>query len=356
MMLPVAVAFAAVAFLTATVLFGRQWQHRQQQIGKSREAVERANELMRKGDAQSAVAELQEAIRLNEANAKAYGVLAHALNKQRAGQPPREGGESASVTAARRGVALDRTCADCHGTLGLFLFMHDWKWREAETHLREAIRLGPAEEGIRPSYAIFLAATGRQAEALKEIDVAIAARPYEISWHSIRASIFYFDRRYVEALDAADRGLSLSATERSLWEWRAKALFMLGRGEEAVRALAQDTFASQSPELDRAVRDGGVDGGLRKLLAITDDWRSRVDHAWRRAGWRAMLGDQAGTFEEIEHAFDARIFPVIYIGVDPVYDLIRNDPRYARLLARVGLDQVLEASAGRPRRPPLPRG
>jgi tetratricopeptide (TPR) repeat protein len=234
--------------------------------------------------------------------------------------------------------------------------MHDWKWREAETHLREAIRLGPAEEGIRPSYAIFLAATGRQAEALKEIDVAIAARPYEISWHSIRASIFYFDRRYVEALDAADRGLSLSATERSLWEWRAKALFMLGRGEEAVRALAQDTFASQSPELDRAVRDGGVDGGLRKLLAITDDWRSRVDHAWRRAGWRAMLGDQAGTFEEIEHAFDARIFPVIYIGVDPVYDLIRNDPRYARLLARVGLDQVLEASAGRPRRPPLPRG
>src|SRR5688572_147252 len=112
---------------------------------------------------------------------------------------PRPPGQSPSVEAAERAVALDPRCGNCQGTLGFFLFYHDWQWARAEVHLQEAIRLEPSKEAIRPSYALLLVATGRAAHALEQIELALSKRPYEIGWHVIRASILYVAGKYPDA-------------------------------------------------------------------------------------------------------------------------------------------------------------
>jgi DNA-binding winged helix-turn-helix (wHTH) protein/Tfp pilus assembly protein PilF len=311
----------------------------------SSEARERGATLLRHGDAAGAVAELQHATRLNPSDARAYSALAHALHRQSAfDSVSRPVGQSPSVEAARRAVALDASCGGCHGTLGLYLFYHDWQWAEAERHLREAIRLEPDTEAIRPSFALLLTATGRLAEALAEIDVALAKRPYEMGWQSIRASILYAMGRYGDALAASDTVLKTNDRERTGWEWRSKVLFQLGRGPEAIKALAQQAFAAHSAKLDEAVRAGGTVGGLRTLLEVTGDWRLSHEQAWRRGPWRALLGDVDGALDELERAHAMRNVNLMYIAVDPVFAPLRSHPRFQRLVSEMGLDTVTQAT------------
>jgi DNA-binding winged helix-turn-helix (wHTH) protein/Flp pilus assembly protein TadD len=304
----------------------------------SRGAQERAEALLKQGNAQGAVSELQEAIRLDPTNAEAYGSLAYALHKfswhsavsvSTADSPP--------LAAAKRSVELDPQCAGCHGILGFVLTYHHWKWAEAEKHFRESIRLDPDRESTRPSFAMLLAATGRVPEALQQIDSALIMRPYELTWLTMRATFLYLDRRYEEARAAADRALQINDGDRGAWEWKSRALFKLGRGPEAIQAVAQGLFPQSARELELAVTQAGSEGGLRKLLEITDDWKARSEQSWRRAPWRALLGNVEGALDELEDAYQQRNFNLIYVAVDPVYDPIRTHPRFQQLLADMGL-------------------
>jgi DNA-binding winged helix-turn-helix (wHTH) protein/Flp pilus assembly protein TadD len=296
-----------------------------------------------RGDHRTAIAEYERAITIDPRNAMAYGGLAHALhNLSYQDSVRRPAGGSPSVAAARRSVELDPSCAPCRGTLGLYLFYHDWEWSEAESHLREAIRQAPEKEGIRPSYAMLLAATGRLDDALREIDFAISRRPHRSSWRVLRATVLYLQRRYPEALAATDQALQINDDDRDAWEWRSRALFQLGRGEEAVEALAKVAFADHAEQLEAAVTEGGGPLGLQMLLQLTGGWHRRVEQSWRRAPWRALLRDRDGALDELERAYEYRNLNLVYLASDPVYDDLRNEPRFRRILAGMGLSVALQ--------------
>lgn len=137
----------------------------------------------------------------------------------------------------------------------------------------------------------------------------------------------------------------VSNKDNGAWEWRSRALLQLGRGDEALRALAQAPFAEFSADLDRAVREGGGDAGLRRLLELTDDWRGRIDHSWRRGPWRAQLHDLGGALDEVERAVEARRLNAIYIGVDPAYDAVCGHPRFQKVLETMGLKDLLNTTS-----------
>ena len=339
----VAAAAVAVVVVAATLAWG--WRSSPSGTASAvREAsaalVKRAQEFRRAGNDRAAVAELREAIRVDPSNAQAYSILAFALqaaDKEASSTAVRPAGGSPSVDAARRAVELDPQCGACRGTYGFFLFYHDWQFTAAEEQFREAIRLAPGEASIRPSYAMLLAVTGRPEAAVEQVDIGLASDPYQMSWLEIRASALYYGRRYDESIATADRALAIAKTNRAAWDWRSKALFQLGRGREGVHALAQTLLADHSRDLEHAVARGGTDGGLRKALELTDDWRGRVEHAWRRAGWRALLDDREGALDELERAYEARRFNAINLGADPMYDRIRPLPRFQSLLAHMDL-------------------
>lgn len=279
-------------------------------------------------------------------------MLAYAMHKSSptAAIPP-GAGSSPALEVAERSVALDPSCASCHGMLGFVLTYHHWQWARAETHFREALRLDPDRASVRPSFAMLLAATGRLAEAQQQIDLALQAQPYDLTWLYMRAMFLYLDRRYDEAIEATDRVLRINDRQAGAWDVRSKALFQLGRGADAVNVLALDGMAGFTEELERAVRDGGTEGGLRTLLELTANWKARVEQSWRRASWRALLGDAEGALDELEQAYEQRNVNLIYIGVDPVYERVRSHPRFQQLLGKMGLQPVepsRAASAGEP--------
>lgn len=310
---------------------------------ESEEALDRARVFMSRGDGKGAKGEIDRAIALDPGNAQAYGMLAHALNRLSDQSLVERTKPSPSVLAAERGVVLDPQCGSCHGSLGFFLFYHDWEWQRAQEHLERALQLRPDAASIRPSYALFLVATGRIEEALQQIDIALAVNPNETGWHSIRSSILYVARRYADAIAAADRALALDDKDGAAWQWRSRSLFQLGRGPEAIQALAQVTFRDHAATLERAVAEGGAERGLRELLAITGDWQARFAQSWRRAPWQALLGDVDGALDELERAYQRRNYNLMYLAVDPVYDGIRSQPRFQVILQRMGLASPVDA-------------
>lgn len=338
---PWTAAALLIAGLVAIGVLASRWTEGAPAAGGSTPAIHartRGEDLLRRGDGAGAVRELQDAVRLDPRSAEAYASLAHALNRVSAvDSVARPAGRSPSVEAAERAVALDPRCGGCQGTLGFYLFYHDWQWAKAEGHLLDAIRLEPQRESIRPSYALLLTATNRLPAALEQIDFALDRRPYEVGWLAIKSSILYSARRYEDAVATADRALTIDDHARAAWEWRSKSLFQLGRGPDAVKALAQEAFAEHSAALDAAVRDSGGAGGLRALLSVTGDWRLRAEQSWRRIAWRALLEDDAAALDELEQALQLRNVNLMYAAVDPAYDRLRPHPRFQRVLRHMGL-------------------
>jgi len=168
----IAAAVAAALVVAVGLWF---WQSRQAPKRASQALIDRAEALLRQGDAQGATAEFQNAIRLDPTNARAHASLANALHRYSThDSTSRAADASPALEAAERSVALDPACGDCHGMLGFILTYHHWQWARAESHLVEAVRLAPDREGIRPSYAMLLAATGRVRPAIEQLVVALA--------------------------------------------------------------------------------------------------------------------------------------------------------------------------------------
>jgi adenylate cyclase len=51
------------------------------------------------------------------------------------------------------------------------------------------------------------------------------------------------------------------------------------------------------------------------------------------------LGDKQRAFEWLEKAIEDRSRTVIFLKVEPQFDLLRSDPRFTHLLRRIGLEQ-----------------
>ncbi len=51
------------------------------------------------------------------------------------------------------------------------------------------------------------------------------------------------------------------------------------------------------------------------------------------------LGDRDAAFDELERAYQDRDFLLLWLGVDPPYEPLHDDPRYVELLNRIGLPQ-----------------
>jgi hypothetical protein len=55
-------------------------------------------------------------------------------------------------------------------------------------------------------------------------------------------------------------------------------------------------------------------------------------------------------FEWLDKAIDQRAQPIMFLAVDPAFDTLRADPRFARLLRRLAVHHVSDATIAKSRR------
>jgi serine/threonine-protein kinase len=245
-------------------------------------------------------------------------------------------------TAAVRALALDSTLAEVHSTLAGVLCWTDWNWPAAETSFRQAIRLNPNDPQARAYYSHLLHILGRAEEAMAQIDSAMKLDPLNPLYRSIYAMDLMYSRRFDDAIALLRATLKTEphnpvalATLRSAYHQKAmypealdiwKASFAARGDREAEDALA------------RGHAESGYSGALTRVAEMLVQ-RSRTSHVtpWQIGTLYTRAGKEDQALDWLEKAFQARDPNIPYLSVDPIFDDLRDNPRFQSLLRRLNL-------------------
>jgi tetratricopeptide (TPR) repeat protein len=185
---------------------------------------------------------------------------------------------------------------------------------------------------------------GRQAEAVTEMKLAHELDPLSLPVNSGMGWHYYLTRQYDEAIREYHKTLELNENFYMAHFLLGMALEQVGRYDEALAAYARAITLSGSSSamlaapghayamLGRAEEARAVLAQLHALCArqFVSPYHIAVIHA--------ALGETDQAFDWLGRACDAQSEALIWFALDPMLDSLRPDPRFARILARIGLD------------------
>ncbi len=82
---------------------------------------------------------------------------------------------------------------------------------------------------------------------------------------------------------------------------------------------------------------GRRSAGLRILRELKDRSRNHYVSSYQSALVHAGLGEKDAAFASLEAAYQEGSTLLTYLKMDPRWDILRSDPRFADLLRRLGL-------------------
>lgn len=258
--------------------------------------------------------------------------------------PPREAFSQAKI-AAIRAVEIDNSLAEAHTTLA-HLFMHDYEWREAEREFRSALRLNPSYATTHHWFAYQLLMTGQREEAFEEIGRALELEPLSVPINADYGELLYFARDYRAASEQYARTLELDDRFYPTHLGLGRVFLEMGEHQTALgffsaaRELSRGS-SDVTAAIARAAAVSGREEEARELLArLYETARTQYISPYGIAAIHAALDENDEAFRWLERACEEHAAWSIYLSVDPRFDPLRGDPRFAAVLGVVGLEKV----------------
>jgi serine/threonine protein kinase/tetratricopeptide (TPR) repeat protein len=291
-----------------------------------------------------AVEYFQEAIDKDPGYALAYAGLAdcYAVYNSYQVELPRKSGPKAEA-AATKALEIDNTLAEAHASLGMTRMSYEWDWAGAEREFQRAIELDPNYATAQHWYAICLATTGRSEQALASLKRAQELDPLSLIISADVGLELYFARRYDEAIDQVRKVLEMdpnfAAGHRPLgmaYEQKAMYTEAIAEFQKALDASRGNPFALGSLGHAYAV-SGNREKARQALSDVLELSKHRYVPPFDIAVIYTGLGDEKRALEWLGKALDDRSLEMIFLKVDPRFDRLHADPRFANLLRRMGL-------------------
>lgn len=288
----------------------------------------------------------KQAVEKDPAYALAYSGLADAysLLGELAVTPPKESFPQARVYA-EKALALDETLADAHLSLGIVQLLYEWDWRGAEKSLRRAKELDPNNPQIYHFYGHYLQSAGRTEEAITETKRALELDPTSLVVNAELAWAYYVARQYDQSIAQGRKTLELDPNFVYTSWVIAQAYAQTGRHQESMAELtrARTIDANWSylvSELGYAYAASGQRVEAQKIVRQLEE---RAAHEYIDAMLIAYihvaLGQKDEAFVWFEKGYHERSGVMPWLKCEPKWDPIRDDPRFANLLPRIGVAQ-----------------
>jgi TolB-like protein/DNA-binding winged helix-turn-helix (wHTH) protein/Flp pilus assembly protein TadD len=286
----------------------------------------------------------QRAIDLDDSYAQAYSGLADTYTMLGSvGVLPMTEAYPLARAAALRAIALDGTLAEAHTSLAYILADYDWDWETADRHFRSAVALNPNYETAVRTYASYLAWWGRDKEALAFARRARDLDPVSPNARHTLGLAHYLARRYDDAITEFQEALDLDPHFGQAHVMLGRTYVAKGLPDRAVEQLerAKDLIGARPDVITPMAYVLAKAGRRQEALATLDELRKmakpRDPSPFRLAYVHLGLGDTDVAFDWLERSIEARDWQLGMLKVEPAFDGLRSDPRFAALLARVGL-------------------
>ena len=241
-------------------------------------------------------------------------------------------------SAAHRALELDDQNPESHAALANLDFNYFWNFSEAEQESRKALALDPNFAYAHEVYCWVLASQRRTQEGLAECRKALELDPLSPVNSFALADEYFLAREYDHAIAQANKTLELDPDSSASFAAIGGSYEQLRDYPRAmeiwIRYEELSGHDARAKELKRVFETEGYSGYLKRdvkdTIAAGDHYGAAVEFA--------MLGEKDAAFEHLQKAFAQRS-QVVDMNLDPRFDNIRSDARFAGLLRRIGLPQ-----------------
>lgn len=260
-----------------------------------------------------------------------------------AGALPRDQAYRSAKQSLAKALELDDSIGEAHDTLGELSWEFDWDRDTADREFNRAIALAPSYSCAHEDRAIFLAATGRRAEALAEI-AKIDQLDYSFSAAHSESQAYFDLRDYPRLIDASKRALLLDANDWSQHYNLGVGYEGTGKLQEAIseyQKAMEMSGGSPGPAVALAHAYAAV-GRKAEAAKILHDLQRKLKGTsaspYTMATIYAALGENDRAFEFLDKAYSEKSLGIpSSLRSDFLLDSLRPDPRFQDLLQRIGL-------------------
>jgi len=284
----------------------------------------------------------QAAIARDPAYAPAYAGLADSYSFLGRDEAPTHEYMRKAKAAAERALAIDDNLAEAHASLALMTNVYEWNFPAAERRFRRALELDPGYANGHLFYGVFLVSQGDFKEAQSQLDQAAEIDPLSPIIALCRGYPAGFQGQVEPAIGAARKALDISPGFPAAFEDLMNYFEMQGRRDEAMQQAVALLYARGQRDLAESVqaefRQSGYQAALRLWFDAEEGRAAREYVSPLRIALLAIrLGDRDKAFYWLDKAVEDRNAGLVYLNVDPKYSPLRSDPRFVRLIRRVGL-------------------
>jgi serine/threonine-protein kinase len=257
--------------------------------------------------------------------------------------PPREAFPKA-LTAASRAVELDGELGEAHTSLAFIRLLYDWDWPAAQTEFARALELNPGNPTTPHWHALFLMATNRLEEAVAEAQRAQQLDPLGLIINVVIGTALYMGRRYEEAIREFRKVIEMDSGFAPTYIWLALSHIGQSRYDEAVDVLQEVVRHNVAGVTHRAVLGCalGLAGRTSESERVLDELHQLAKTEYVSPFGIAVvemgLGRSDDAFLSLEQAYEHRSPWLVFLGVYPLLDPLRTDPRFSELVRKVGFE------------------
>jgi DNA-binding winged helix-turn-helix (wHTH) protein/tetratricopeptide (TPR) repeat protein len=250
--------------------------------------------------------------------------------------------EQAKVSALKA-LAIDRSLAEAHASLGFAKFHYDWDCTGAESCFKKSIELNGNYVTARLFYASQLVAMERFEEAICEYKRALELEPHSLIANAALGYGYYFARRYDDTIAQCRVTTEMDENFEIAHVWLGWAYQQKGMLEEAI--LEFEKALALSGGRPGIIADIGVvaalSGDKERAHAVLENFTELEKHRYISsycvACIYAALGDFDQAFNFLERAYEDRSHLLLGLRIDPKLGGLCKDARFSNLFKRIWL-------------------
>ncbi len=258
----------------------------------------------------------------------------------------------ASKAAAAKAVALDEHEPAGHIFLADAKRVLDWDVAGSNAELQRAVQLDPSSAFAHLFLALNNMTQGDPAEAEKQIREAVKSDPFSPIIGEFSGMVHLGLHQVDEAIAEAKRTSELDSSYLYQFSVLGEAYRQKGMFPEAVEIFKRAQEATGLPQTGLALSYIGM-GRLSEARKILEEQKAfaatKYLPAEEIAAVYAALGDKDQAFKWLDRACDEHSGTIDAIVVREPYRSLHFDPRFAKILERIGLDSA--KILGREKRP-----
>jgi serine/threonine-protein kinase len=297
---------------------------------------------------QRSVEYLKEAVAIDDTFAPALAALAETYVTMAiyGAAPPEQAMRDARATA-ERALALDQELGEARSAIACVRAFWDWDFSGAASDFVRAIEASPQYPTAHQWYAMHVLLPRRQfPQAFRQLMRAYELDPLSPSIAVSLGLTNFYARDYAAAADAFEALIARDAQFAPAHAFLGQVRSEMQPPGAGIPHLARAIqLGGESPEwialmgVARA-RNGDAEGGGHALAQLERMSAAQYVSPVLNAQVHAALGEIDKALDALDAAVALRASDLAWIGVRPVFDVLREQPRFRTHLSTIGLGPV----------------